>query len=120
MQNTLDELRTTTETLMDEQQQLRSENCEMRRQLELNEIEIDKLKQETLRKTLEISNVPVTEGEDLFGIVAQICQKGSASHLTGPRSRKFLHLSKSNLAVRRKETKCLGRRERKRNSRRQS
>lgn len=74
MQNTLDELRTTTETLMDEQQQLRSENCEMRRQLELNEIEIDKLKQETLRKTLEISNVPVTEGEDLFGIVAQICQ----------------------------------------------
>ncbi|KAL9698959.1 hypothetical protein quinque_002400 [Culex quinquefasciatus] len=73
MQNTLDELRTTTETLMDEQQQLRSENCEMRRQLELNEIEIDKLKQETLRKTLEISNVPVTEEEDLFGIVAQIC-----------------------------------------------
>lgn len=75
IQNTLEELRTTTETLMDEQQQLRSDNYEMRRQLELNEIEIDKLKQDRLRKTLEISNVPVTEGEDLLGIVTRICQE---------------------------------------------
>lgn len=74
IQNTLEELRTTTETLMDEQQQLRSENFEMQRKLKLNEVEIDKLKQEKLRKTLEISNVQVTEGEDLLGIVEQICQ----------------------------------------------
>ncbi|XP_052561907.1 uncharacterized protein LOC128092312 [Culex pipiens pallens] len=73
IQNTLEELRTTTETLMDEQQQLRSDNFELRRQLELNEIEIDQLRQEMLRKTLEISNVPVAEDEDLFDKVTQIC-----------------------------------------------
>lgn len=73
IQNTLEELRTTTETLMDEQQQLRSDNFELRRQLELNEIEIDQLRQEKLRKTLEISNVPVAEDEDLFDKVTQIC-----------------------------------------------
>lgn len=59
---------------MDEQQQLRDDNYELRRQLERCEIDIDRQKQEKLMKTIEIANVPITEGEDLLGIAANICQ----------------------------------------------
>lgn len=75
IQNTLGELRTTTETLMDEQQQLREQNDELRRKVEWCEIEIDKQKQEQLGKSLEVSNIPVIEGEDLFKIVNTICEE---------------------------------------------
>lgn len=72
--NTLGELRTTTETLMDEQQQLRDDNHELRKQLEWCEIEIDRQKQDKLKKSFEISNVPVAEDEDLMKIAAGVCQ----------------------------------------------
>lgn len=75
IQCTLDELRTTTETLMDEQQQLREQNDDLRRKLEWCEIEIDKQKQEKLNQLLEISNIPTMEGEDLFKIVNTICEE---------------------------------------------
>lgn len=73
IQSTLDELRTATETLMDEQQQLREQNDELRRKVEWCEIEIDKQKQEKLSKTLEVSNIPPTAGENLFKIVNTVC-----------------------------------------------
>lgn len=73
IQVTLEELRNTTETLMDEQQQLREQNDELRRKVEWCEIEIDKQKQEKLSQSLEMSNIPVMEGEDLFKIVNTVC-----------------------------------------------
>ncbi|XP_055604597.1 uncharacterized protein LOC129752839 [Uranotaenia lowii] len=74
IQNTLDELRTTTETLMDEQQQLRKENYELRQMLEKNEAETNQIKQEKLLKSFEISNIPVSSDEDLLNIASKICE----------------------------------------------
>ncbi|XP_055632861.1 uncharacterized protein LOC129773291 [Toxorhynchites rutilus septentrionalis] len=73
IQVALNELRTTTETLMDEQQQLREQNDELRKKVEWCEIEIDKQKQEKLSHSLEMSNIPDMEGEDLFKIANTIC-----------------------------------------------
>lgn len=75
IQETLEKLQTTTETLMDEQQQLRDENYELRRQLEWCEIEIDRQKQDKMKKSFEISNVPETDGENLFDITSSICRE---------------------------------------------
>lgn len=75
IQNTLAELQTTSETLADEQQQLRTENFELRKQVEWNEIEIDRLKQQRLSKCFEISNVPVAEGENLLDITTCLCRE---------------------------------------------
>lgn len=49
IQCTLEELRTTTETLMDEQQQLREQNDDLRKKVEWCEIEIDRQKQDNLK-----------------------------------------------------------------------
>ncbi|XP_031328528.1 uncharacterized protein LOC116163995 [Photinus pyralis] len=56
----------------DSLEQLKNENCNLRKNLSSCVFEIDKLEQYTRRNTIEIHGVPLVKGEDVYGLVQQI------------------------------------------------